>query len=94
MLEIAKQTFEKNEHLARECVVLALTEDDAIDALDRLLPQASDPAWENVDDMAEELDMELEVQSSLSPKTKQKIKDLALGLKNKTLANKILAKLD
>lgn len=47
LLEVAGRTLDNGDReVAKEMVVLAMKQDDAIDALDRLLPSAPEPQFE------------------------------------------------
>lgn len=51
LLEVAGRTLDNGDReVAKEMVVLAMKEDDAIDALDRLLPSVPEPKFEVEED--------------------------------------------
>ena len=86
LFQIAKKTLEKgNRETAKRMAVLALTSEDALEALDKLLPKVPEPAM-NEDDLEE-----------LSPGQVGKIMGLARALEDlskKRIASAILARLD
>lgn len=85
LLEIAGRTLDRGEvEAAKGMVVLALKQEDAIDALDKLLPSIPEPAWEVEED-------------SLSEAQVAKILAVAKELqqmKKFKIANQILAKVE